>query len=168
MLTAIGSITAQHSKGTDKTYANTLWLLNCAATHPNAKIRYTASDMILYIHSEALYLSEPRARSRAGGHYFLSYKHPNMTTPPANCPCLKGPINSISQKMSNVMGSAAKAEIGAAYINGQETVPIRTLLREVGHPQPATPIQVDNSSDHGFSNNTIKQKRLKVINMQFY
>ena len=66
------------------------------------------------------------------------------------------------------MGSAAEAEIGTAYINGQETVPIHTLLREIGHTQPATPIQVDNSIADGFANNTIKQKRSKAINMCFY
>ena len=71
MLTALGYIAAQQSKGTEKTYADTLWLLNYAATHPNDKIRYTASYMILYIHSDASYLSEPRACSRAGRHYFL-------------------------------------------------------------------------------------------------
>ena len=66
------------------------------------------------------------------------------------------------------MSSAVKAEIGAAYINGQEAVLIRTLLRELGHPQPATPIQVDNSTADGFSNDTIKQKLLKAIDMRFY
>ena len=70
--------------------------------------------------------------------------------------------------MSNAMGSASEAEIGAAYINGQEAVPIRTLLRKLGHPQPATTIQVDNSTTNGFANNTIKQKRSKVIGMRFY
>ena len=40
MITAIGSIAAQQSKGTEKTYADTLWLLNYAATHPNATQRY--------------------------------------------------------------------------------------------------------------------------------
>ena len=165
MLTALGSIAAQQSKGTEKTYADTLWLLNYAATHPNAKIRYTASKMILYIHSDASYLSEPRSCSRAGGHYFQGDERPDMKTPPTNRPRLNGPIHSISQIMSNVMGSAAKAEIGAAYINDQETVPIRTLLRELGHPQPATPIKVDNSTIDGFSNNTIKQKRSKAIDM---
>ena len=60
--------------------------------------------------------------------------------------------------MSNVMGLAAKADIGAAYINGQEAVPIRTLLRGLGHPHPATPIQVDNSIADSFANDTIKQK----------
>ena len=58
MLTALGSISAQQSKGTKKTYADTLWLLNYSATHPNANICYTASDMILYIHSDASYLYE--------------------------------------------------------------------------------------------------------------
>ena len=112
ILIALGSIAAQQSKGTEKTYANTLWLLNYAVTHPNAKISYAASDMILYIYSDASYLSEPRALSRAGGHYFLSDTHPDMTTPPTNRSCLNVPIHSISQIMSNLMGSAAKAEIG--------------------------------------------------------
>ena len=30
-----------------ETYTDTLWLLNYVATHPNSKISYTASDMIL-------------------------------------------------------------------------------------------------------------------------
>ena len=59
MITALSSINAQQSKRTEKTYVDTLWLLNYTATDPNAKIRYTASDMILYIHSDASYLSEP-------------------------------------------------------------------------------------------------------------
>ena len=168
MLTVLGSIAVQQSKGMDKTYADTLWLLNYAATHPNAKIRYTASNMILYIHSDASYLSEPQPCRRAGGHYLLGDKRPDMTTPPTNRPHLNGPIHSISQIMSNLMGSAAKTEIGAAYINGQEAVTIRTLLRELGHPQPATPIQVDNSTDDGFANDIIKQKRSKAIDMRFY
>ena len=151
-------LTAQQSKGTEKTYADTLWILNYAATHPNAKIRYTASDMILHIHSDASYLSKPQACSRAGGHYFLGDKRPDMSTPPTTRPCLNGPIHSISQIMSNVRGSAAEADIGAAYINSQEAVSISTLLRELGHPQPATPIQVDNSTAYGFANDTIKQK----------
>ena len=91
-----------------------------------------------------------------------------MTTPPTNRPRLNGPIQSISQIMSNVMGSAAKAKICATYINGQEAVPICTLLHKLGHPQPATPIQVDNFTADGFAKDTIKQKRSKAINVCFY
>ena len=66
------------------------------------------------------------------------------------------------------MGSAAEAEIGATYISNQEAVLIRTLLQELGHLQPVTPIQADNSTADGFSNDTIKQKRSKAIDMRFY
>ena len=70
--------------------------------------------------------------------------------------------------MSNVMGLAAEAKIVAVYINSQEAVPIRTLLLELGHPQPATPIQVENSTSCGFANDSINQKRSKAIDMRFY
>ena len=66
------------------------------------------------------------------------------------------------------MGSASEVEIGAAYINGQEAVPIRTLIRELGHPQPVTLIQVNNSIADSFANDTIKKKRSKAIDMRFY
>ena len=78
MITSLGSISAQQSKGTEKKYADTLWLLNYAATYPNTKIRYTVSDMILHIHSDAFYLSKPRSRSRAGGNYLLGDERPDM------------------------------------------------------------------------------------------
>ena len=70
--------------------------------------------------------------------------------------------------MSNVMGSAAESEIGATFINGQKAVLIHTLVRELGHLQPATLMQLDNSTAVGFSNDTIKQKRFKAIDVRFY
>ena len=91
-----------------------------------------------------------------------------MSKPPTTRPRLNSPIHSISRIMSNMMGLADEAEIGAAYINGQEAVPIHTLLLELGHLQPATPIQVNNSTTDGFANDTIKQKRSKAIDVRFY
>ena len=91
-----------------------------------------------------------------------------MSNPLTTRPRLNGPIHPISRIMSKVMGLAAEAEIRAAYINGQEAFPIRTLLLELGHPQPETPTQVDKSTANGFANDTIKQKLLKAIDMQFY
>ena len=38
----------------------------------------------------------------------------------------------------------------------------------MGHPQPATPVQVDNSTACGIANETIKQRRSKAIDMRFY
>ena len=124
--------------------------------------------MVLHIHSNAYYLSEPRARSRAGRNNFLGDTRPDISKPPTTRTRLNSPIHSIYQIMSNVMGSAAKSRIGAAYINGQKAVPIRTLLLKIGHPQPATPIQVNNYTADGFTNDTIKQKLSKAINMRLY
>ena len=66
------------------------------------------------------------------------------------------------------MGSASEAEIGATYLNGQESVPIRTTLSEMVHPEPPIPMQVDNSTAEGFAKRKIKQRRSKEIDMSFY
>jgi hypothetical protein len=50
------------------------------------------------------------------------------------------------------MGSAADAEISSSYLNGQEAIPIWATLVVMGHPQPPTPVQVDNSTAEGFAN----------------
>ena len=69
ILVALGCIPETQAQGTDKTYDETLWLINYAATHPDATICYSASNMILHVHSDASYLSEPKSRISAGGHY---------------------------------------------------------------------------------------------------
>ena len=159
ILVALGSIASQQNQPTETTAAAVTKLLNYVSTHPNATIRYHKSDMILHVHSDASYLSEPQARSRAGGHFYLSNK---------NCPTPNGPIHTISSIMKNVMSSAAEAEIGAIFINCKDSEPIRTALFEMGHEQPPTPIQTDNNTATGFLNETIKQKRTKAIDMRFF
>eukprot|EP00957_Ditylum_brightwellii_P105094 8010170-Ditylum_brightwellii.AAC.1 len=59
--------------------------------------------------------------------------------------------------MCNVMASAAEAELGTLFENAKEVVALRTMLQELGHQQPATPIQVDNSVAHGIVNSNIRQ-----------
>eukprot|EP00956_Cyclotella_meneghiniana_P021659 scaffold39661_cov63-Cyclotella_meneghiniana.AAC.19 len=49
--------------------AQTMQLLDYLASQEDAVITYNASEMILAAHSDASYLSEPEARSRAGGHF---------------------------------------------------------------------------------------------------
>jgi hypothetical protein len=96
--------------------------------------------MILHIHSDALYLNESEARSRAGGHHFLGDK-----VSPNNQPS-NGAILDLSKILRHVVASAAEAEVGATFLNGKEAVILRTTLAKMGHPQPATPMHVDNSS----------------------
>ena len=42
------------------------------------------------------------------------------------------------------------------------------MLEEMGHMQPRTPIQTDNSTAEGFINNKIAQKCLKSMDMRFH
>jgi hypothetical protein len=167
MLVALGSIASTQSKATKNTFNKVTWLLNCAASNPDAKSMHTASDMVLHVHSNGSHLSKPKACSRAGGHFFFSDLSCSPNEQPKTTPTPNGPICSLLRIIRNVMGSAAEAEIASSYMNGQEAIPIRTTLNEMGHPQPPTPVQVDNSTAEGFANNTIKQKRSKAIDMHF-
>ena len=115
--------------------------------------------MILHLHSDASHLSEKRARSREGGHFFLS--DPNSSKP-------NGPVLTDSNIMRNVMASTAESEIGAAFVNAQSALPLRQAFIDLGHSQPPTPIRTANSTANGFLNQTIKSKRKKAIDMRFF
>ena len=66
------------------------------------------------------------------------------------------------------MASAAEAELGALFLNCQEAGPIRITLEEMGHPQPPTLVQVDDSTTLGIATGTINQHKSKAMNMRFY
>ncbi len=131
------------------------------ATNLDAILTYKKSDMVLAVHSNALYLSEPAARSRAGGHFFCSS---NVDDDPPN----NGAILNISKILKAVMSSAAKAKLGALYINAREAIPMQHLLKEMGHKQPPTPIQTDNSTAFGIVTNNIHPRRTKAMDMRFH
>ena len=42
------------------------------------------------------------------------------------------------------IGSATEADVGGLNMNAQEALPKRKTLRELNHPQPATPMRIDN------------------------
>ena len=50
----------------------------------------------------------------------------------------------------------------------RETVYIRIVLKEMGHKQPPTPIQTDNSTAHGVVTNNIQPRRTKAMDMRFH
>jgi len=167
MLVSLGTLGSAQSKGTDNTMQAAVHLLNYAATHPDAKIRYHASEMQLHNHSDASYLSESEARSRAGGYFFLDGKDdPSPHAPP---PKLNGPVEIICQIIGPVCASAAESEAGALFINGQNAAVLRNTLTEMGWPQLGpTPMQTDNSTAEGIANDTVKPKRTKAMDMRFF
>ena len=166
MMVAVNAIASAQSNGTEATLDACCQLLNYAATHPNATIRFTSSDMMLIIHSDASYLSESKSRSRAGGHFFLGSEidiNPANTNKRPN-----GAIHVLCNIMPNVLASATEAEVGALFHNAQDACHIRNILEFLGHPQPATPIQVDNACAEGIINETVKAKRTKAMDMRYY
>ena len=167
MLPALGSLAASQSKATENTAKACTKLLNYAATHPNAVIRYTKSGMILRIHSDASYLSEREARSRAGGFFYLGNATDDSSPDTPSSP-INGAIHINSSIMNNVMASATEAEVGALFHNAQDGCTFRQCLEFLGHLQPATPIQTDNACAEGIVNDTVKQRRSKAIDMRFY
>ena len=134
MLLALGTITAQQASATQATSRYVTHLLDYFHTHPDAKLRYHGSDMILHIHSDASYNSEAKARSQDGGHFYLGKNASVRTTMHNN-----GAILKTSTIMRNVMESASEAECGALFNNTKEAVALRTTLHEMGHPQPPHP-----------------------------
>jgi len=124
--------------------------------------------MVLWAHSDASYLTAPKGRSRAAGYHFLSSRPSQPPSSSDSPPPDNGPIDILCQIMCNVVASAAEAELGALFLNAQHAHPLCITLEELGHPQPATPLQTDNSTASGIANDTLKQKQSKAIDMQFY
>jgi hypothetical protein len=150
MLHILSNLAASQTHGTQETTIQMVHFLNYCATYPDAVLRYRASDMILHVYSDASYLTEPEAHSCAGGHHYLG----NLPGKPS---LLNGPILNVSKVLKGVMLSASEVEIGALYLNAKKATVICTTLAEMGHAQPATPMETDNSTAFGIMNRTVKQ-----------
>ena len=171
MLPALSTVGQSQAKGTVATLKAVTQLLNYAATHPDAVVRFHRSDMALKTESDAAYLIAPKARSRAAGYHYLSSMPANPDIAPTDAdpaPPMNGAVDVVCTVLREVLSSAAEAELAGLYHNGKAACPLRTCLEELGHPQPPTPITTDNSTATGIANDIIKQKRSKAIDMRFY
>ena len=163
VLMALSTIASEQSKATEQTMQRCKQLLDYLATHPDATVRFHASDMILNIHSDASYLSEKNARSRACGHFFMGWK-PDDKKPIK----LNGAFYTLCSILRFVVASAAEAELGALFLNCKQAAIFRVTLEEMGHPQPPIPVNCDNSTAVGIANNTVKRQRSRAMEMRFF
>ena len=151
LLMMLSTIAHEQTKSTKNTNLPVNQMLDYCATHPNEKNHFHESDIVLNIHSDASYLNAPKARSRIGGHYFLGW------IPCDNIPIkLNGSIYVISTILKFVTASAAEAKLGALFVNAKEGNVILLILKELGHPQPPTPIHCGDSTAAEIANNTVK------------
>jgi hypothetical protein len=114
VLMALSTITVNQTKATKRTMEQCMQLLDYLAHNTDAKVRFHASDMILNIHSNASYLSEEKARSRACGIFFMGWMPKNGDPIQLN-----GAFHASMTIMQFVVASATKAELGALYHNCQ-------------------------------------------------
>ena len=82
-------------------------LLDYVATHPNTGICYLASNMILAVHTNLLYLSKHNTRSRASARFYLTNK--------GNKEFNNGAILNLTSIIKHVMSSVSEAELAALY-----------------------------------------------------
>ena len=92
-------------------------LLDYLASNPNKTIRFHASGMILFIHSDASYLSFTKATSRSSGVFFLSNPKPDALTFSEYTPIFNGFIFIMCKILRNIMALAAEEEYGALFLN---------------------------------------------------
>jgi hypothetical protein len=71
LIIPINVLASEQSTSTNVTADKLIKLLDYCNTHPESKIRYHSSNMILHIHSDGSYLSEDEEKSRAGGFFYM-------------------------------------------------------------------------------------------------
>ncbi len=146
ILVGLSSMAAAQSKPTANTLSLVKWLLDYAATNPDTILTYEKSNMVLAVLCNASYLSKPSAQSWLGGHFFCSSNIEDPPDPDA--------ILNISKILKAIMSSAAKAELGALYINAQEAIPMQPLLEEMGHKHCPHPSKMTTAQHTGWSPTT--------------
>ena len=160
MLVPLSALASEQSKPTESTMKKYKQFLDYAASQPDAIITYRAIDMVLVIHSNALYLNEPKARSHAGGHFFMSKSE--------EFPSNNGAVLNVAMLIKNVMSSRAEEELGVMFINAKQAVHLQRMLEELRHPQPPTSIQTDSTMTQGVVMNKILPKVTKSMDVQLH
>ena len=116
IINTLNTLVTQQSAPIENTNQDIKHFINYCATHPNAKIRFFASKMILQVHSDASYMNETKASSTYRGHYFFGN---NIKS--GKPIVLNGDIHTL-YKIIGVSASASEAELGNLFLNTQNTV----------------------------------------------
>lgn len=86
---------------------------------------------MLKIHSDASYLSEPKGRSRVGGHFYIGNSPPKSEDD-------NGSIHTKANILTTIVSSASESEYGGQFVNAKAAIPIRQMLVDMGHTQGPT------------------------------
>jgi hypothetical protein len=163
VLMAVSTIAVEQMTATEHTMEKCTQLLDYLSDHADAKIRFHASDSIMNIQSDASYLSEAKARSRACGHFFMGWM------PKDNEPIrLNGAFYVSAIIMRFAVALAAVAKLGALYHNCQKGSMYWEILKDMGHLQPKTPVHCNSATAIGIGNNPVKWQCSHLMEMCFF
>ncbi len=160
LLPISNKIASQQTSPTANVIAAANRALSYAAGHIINAIIYHASDMIIFSHVDASYLSRSHARSVAGAYFFLGNRNQPLK--------FNGAVHVFSSIIPCIVSSAGEAEYAALFAGGQHAASLRTILADLGNPQPPTIIMCDNTCAIGIASDSIKQKRSTAIDMRFH
>jgi hypothetical protein len=150
---------SEQAHATEQTAAAVDYVLNYLHNYPNATLVYYASDMQLHVESDASYNSEPGARSRAGGVFYMGARTDTY---------VNAPVDETSVRIDAVCASAAEAEYAAVFLNARKACVLRQTLKDMGHPQNATPMSVDNKCAQGLAHDSVKRRQSKSNDTRFH
>ena len=122
MLVALGTLATQQSEPTE------------SASHPDAKICFSASNMILHIARDGSYLSETKSRSHVGGIFYLSSKLPKHNQAPDCNHCFNVLFHVVANILKMITSSAMETDVAADFYNAKDSMTFtRSDERRVCH-----------------------------------
>jgi hypothetical protein len=79
-----------------------------------------------------------------------------------------GAFNVSTNVICFIVASAAEAELGALFHNCQTGIIFCSILKDMGHIQPKTPVHWDNATAVGIAISTVKRQQSRLMEMRFF
>ncbi len=143
LLPIANEIASQQANPTQKVLTAANRALSYASARRNNCITYYACDMYLFLHVDASYLSRSHARSVVGGYFFLGNEKQPLN--------INGATHVFSSIIPCIVSSTGEAEYAAIFAGAQQAASLRTILSDLGYPQPPTIIMCDNTCAIGIA-----------------
>ena len=163
MASILSSIKVRQSKATEKLEEVVKHFLDCCATHPNAGMKFIASNLMASLRSDVPYLCEPNSKSRTEGHFYLSkYKDIILNN---------RTVMTLSNIIKQVLSSASEAQTAAIFYKCKTALLHRVSFEEISHPRPKTAVTTDIITAFGLKSNDpqssqIKQHYIQIVKIQ--
>lgn len=157
IICASNDLALEQSSATAQSKQHQHALLDYLHVHPDASAQYRTSDMILKAHSDGSYLSVQGGRSRAVGHFYFGDNIYIMQNDK-----LQGSAYQECSVIKPVVASAAECETATLFLNCQNAIVLHIAAKEMGHPQAAAPMRIDNSTTHNYVCDTTQHNTTQI------